>query len=82
MKTPPNRLNGEKHEMPPAGRRYVKAAFIKVTVLSSTTLGTIAKVRCETYQLVWSVATRIEPVNHLGTDINHLLSNYVHHLLK
>lgn len=65
MKTPPLKSNGAKPVTLRVGKRFVKAGFTRVTVLNSTTLGTIAKVRCETYQFVWSVATQTGFVNHL-----------------
>jgi hypothetical protein len=49
----------------------VKAVYTKVTVKSWTMSVFTGKVRYETYQCVWSVATQTEFVNHLVTDILH-----------
>jgi len=50
------------------GKRCVKDVYTKVIVKSWTTSVTTGKVRSETYQLVWLVATQTVSVSHL--DIN------------
>lgn len=82
MKTPQLRSNGAKPVTLRVGKRFVKVGYIKVTILNSTTLGTIAKVRCETYQFVWSVATQTGFVNHLGIDMQQVLHSYVTHIFR
>jgi hypothetical protein len=82
MKTPRPKLNGAKPVTLRVGRRFVKVGYTRVTLLSSTTLGSIAKVRCETYQFVWSVATQTGFVNHLGIDVHQMVNHYVTHIFK
>lgn len=82
MKTPLHKLNGAKPVTLRVGRRFVKVGYTRVTLLSSTTLGTIAKVRCETYQFVWSVATQTGFVNHLGIDMHQMVHTYVNNLFR